>query len=120
MGAGRSGGYLLMVKGSARDLISRIERKAPEYLDLLSAQTEAEFDEAVDAVLSQGVAFLEKNKKLYKGMNEEGLSSVLVARMTIPGLTVTQEEYSNGHVDLTISADHSNPIRKKLCEAKIY
>jgi hypothetical protein len=40
--------------------------------------------------------------------------------MTIPGLTVTQETNSNGHVDLTIEADHCVPARRKLAEAKIY
>jgi hypothetical protein len=38
----------------------------------------------------------------------------------MPGLTVTQETNSNGHVDLTIEADHCSPIRIKLGEAKIY
>jgi hypothetical protein len=40
--------------------------------------------------------------------------------MSIPGLTVTQETNSNGHVDLTIDADHCSPARVKLGEAKIY
>ena len=38
----------------------------------------------------------------------------------MPGLTVTRETHSNGHVDLTIEADHCTPTRQKLGEAKIY
>jgi len=109
-----------MGKGNARDLIKLIERKAPEYLDLLTAKTDEEFEEAFDAVLSQGVAFLEENRKAFKDLDEDGLSSVLVAWLSIPGLTVSREKNSNGHADLTIQSNHSNPVRKKLGEAKIY
>lgn len=35
-------------------------------------------------------------------------------------MTITQETNSNGHVDLTIEADHCMPARIKLGEAKIY
>jgi hypothetical protein len=38
----------------------------------------------------------------------------------MPGLTVTQETNSNGHVDLLIEVNHCTPIRTKLAEAKIY
>src|SRR6476619_1751733 len=120
MATDRAGGSVLMAKGSARDLIKLIERKAPEYLDLLTAQTDEEFEIAFDAVLGRGVAYIEENKKLFKNLDEDGLSSVLAARISIPGLTVSREKNSNGHVDITIEADHSNPVRKKLGEAKIY
>jgi len=109
-----------MAKGSARDLIKLIERKAPEYLDLLTAKTDEEFENAFDAILGHGVAYIEENKKFFKELDEEGLSSVLVAKLSIPGLTVSREKNSNGHVDITIEADHSSPVRKKLGEAKIY
>src|SRR5262249_29211677 len=49
-----------------------------------------------------------------------GLSGALAAALSIPGLSVTQEANSNGHVDLTIEADHCVPPRTKLGEAKIY
>jgi len=63
---------------------------------------------------------LEKNKKLLAKLAEEGLSAVLAGSLTMPGLIVTQETNSNGHVDLTIEADHCSPARVKLGEAKIY
>ena len=37
----------------------------------------------------------------------------------MPGLTVAQETNSNGHVDLTIEADHCTPARVKLGEARL-
>jgi hypothetical protein len=49
-----------------------------------------------------------------------GLSGVLSLALMMPGLTVTRETHSNGHVDLTIEADHCTPARRKLGEAKIY
>jgi hypothetical protein len=107
-------------KGTALDLVDQIHRKAPEYLDLLTAGTDDEFELAFDAVLGKAITHLETNKKNFERLDEEGLSGVLVASLSIPGLTVTPETNSNGHVDLTIEADHCVPMRKKLGEAKIY
>lgn len=105
---------------NAATLIAQIERKAPEYLDLLTATTDDEFEKAFDALLGMAVAHLESNKKNYKMLEEVGLTGVLAAHLTIPGLSVTQETNSNGHVDITIDADHCVPPRRKLGEAKIY
>ncbi len=105
---------------SANDLVDRIKRKAPEYLDLLTADTDADFESAFDALLEKAIADLERNKKNFEKLDEVGLSAVLASALSIPGLTVTQEAHSNGHVDLTIEADHCVPARKKLGEAKIY
>lgn len=107
-------------KGSAEDLIERVKRKAPEYLDLLSAESDDEFEAAFVAILGKTVTHLEKNKKNFAKLDEEGLSGALAGALSIPGLTVTQETNSNGHADLTIEADHSSPPRTKLGEAKIY
>jgi hypothetical protein len=105
---------------SIAELFDRIERKAPAYLDLLTAETEREFEEAFTVVLERAVQHLEKNKKNFRKLDEEGLSAALAGALMIPRLTVTQETNSNGHVDLTIEADHCTPARIKLGEAKIY
>ena len=105
---------------SAAALIMLIERKAPEYFDLLTAETDEEFDAAFDAILEQAIVHLETNKRHFAALSEEALTAVLIAKLGIPGLTVTPETHSNGHVDLTITADHCVPARKKLGEAKIY
>jgi hypothetical protein len=105
---------------TAADLFERIKRKAPAYLDLITAETIEEFDAAFTTILEGAIMHLEKNKKNFQTLNEEGLSGVLAGCLTIPGLTVTQETNSNGHADLTIYADHCTPARVKLGEAKIY
>jgi len=105
---------------SAARLIDTIRRKAPEYLDLLTAETDDEFEAAFLAVLDVAVRHMEKNKKNFATLNEEGLSGVLAGTLSIPGLVVTQETNSNGHVDITIEANHCVPARVKLGEAKIY
>lgn len=105
---------------SAAELFDRIKRKAPAYLDLLTAETEGEFEAAFTVILEVALRHMEKNKKNFQQLDEEGLSGVLAGALTIPGLTVTQETNSNGHVDLTIEADHCIPARIKLGEAKIY
>jgi hypothetical protein len=107
-------------ESTALELIERLKRKAPEYLDLLTATTDEEFYEAFDAVLGLAVAHLEKNKKNFDALDEEGLTGALAGALSIPGLTVTQETNSNGHVDLTVDADHCSPPRTLLGEAKIY
>lgn len=107
-------------KDSAAELIERLKRKAPAYLDLITAETEDEFEAAFTTILEDAVSHLEKNKKKFAPLDEEGLSGVLAGSLSMPGLTVTQETNSNGRVDLTIEADHCTPTRTKLGEAKIY
>lgn len=106
--------------GTLADYVDRLSRRAPEYLDLVSAQTEQEFETVFIGLLEKAVAGIEKNKGHFNGLDEEALTAVLVLALTMPGLTVTQEAHSNGHVDLTIEADHCVPMRRKLGEAKIY
>jgi hypothetical protein len=105
---------------SAAELMERLKRKAPAYLDLITAESADEFEAAFTTILQIAVSHLEKNKKKFAPLDEEGLSGVMAGSLTIPGLTVTQETNSNGHVDLTIEADHCTPARTKLGEAKIY
>ena len=107
-------------KGSAADLFDRLKRKCPAYLDLISAETEQEFEQAFTVILEEGISHLEKNKRQFVALSECGLSAVIAASLTMPGLRVTTEANSNGHVDLTIEADHCVPKRVKLAEAKIY
>lgn len=107
-------------KDSAAELMERLRVKAPAYIDLITANTEEEFDAAFTVLLESAVMHLEKNKKNFHKLGEVGLSGVLAGVLTIPGLTVTQETNSNGHVDLMIEADHCTPARLKLGEAKIY
>jgi hypothetical protein len=102
------------------ELMDRLQRKAPAYLDLITAESVEEFEVAFTSILESAVSHLEKNKKNFAKLDEEGLSGVLAGCLSMPGLTVTQETNSNGHVDLTIEADHCTPARAKLGEAKIY
>lgn len=107
-------------KGKLLDLVEMLRTKAPEYLDLLSAQTEEAFNSALDVLIERAVIHLEKNKSLYKTLNEEGLSAVLAGNLTTFGVVVIQESHSNGHVDITIEVEHCVPTRRLLGEAKIY
>lgn len=107
-------------KDTALEYYERIKQKAPEYIALLTAITDEEFETAFTTLLGQAVNHLQKNRKNFSKLDEVGLTGVLAAHLTIPGLTVVQEANSNGHVDLTIEADHCTPPRTKLGEAKIY
>ena len=101
-------------------LVERIKRKAPAYLDLLTAETDDQFEAAFEVILEIAIRRLERNKVNLQTVNEAGLSGILAGFLEVPGLTVMQESHSNGHVDLTIEADHCLPARVKLAEAKIY
>jgi len=105
---------------SAEGLVAEISRKAPEYIDLLTAKNDDDFDKAFDAILGPVIARMEENKVNFASLDEEALTAVLCTGLSIPGLTASAEKHSNGHVDLTIEANHSVPVRKKLGEAKIW
>jgi hypothetical protein len=97
-----------------------LKQKAPEIFNLITAKSAGDFEAAFDSLLDRAVSGLEQNKKKFENLHEDGLSSVLALALSMPGLTVTRETHSNGHVDLTIEADHCTPSRRKLGEAKIY
>jgi hypothetical protein len=101
-------------------LIDTVRRRAPEYLDLLTACNDASFEAAFAPLLERALHGLEANGKNFVDLDEEGLTATLALALSTPGVTVTQETNSNGHVDLTIRADHCFPARIKLGEAKIY
>lgn len=101
-------------------LMEKIQQKAPEYVALLTATSLEEFEAAFLPILERAVHGLEVNSKNFTALNEEGLTAVLAQALSIPGFTVTQETNSNGHVDITIKADHCMPMRQKLGEAKVW
>ncbi|MBP6738547.1 MAG: hypothetical protein KA146_01080 [Leptospiraceae bacterium] len=109
-----------MNESNVFELVKKLQKSAPKYLDLLSAETEDDFNIAFDSFLEDGIIYLEENKKNHKNLDEEGLSAALAGKVSLPGLTVTQERNSNGHVDITFSLDYVFPARKKLAEAKIW
>jgi hypothetical protein len=109
-----------ITESNAKLLIDMIRRKAPEYLELLTCQKDEEFLSAMDALLGKAVDNLETNSKNFQNLDEVGFTGILKIALDIPGLEVTQETNSNGHVDITIVADHCVPARKILGEAKIY
>lgn len=105
---------------NAERFFDMMREKCPEYVNLVTARTDAEFELAFDAVLGPAVARLEENKANLANVDEVTLTAFFVAALSMPGLSVSQEKHSNGHVDLTIEANHCTPVRKKLGEAKIY
>lgn len=112
---------MLKKEDSLEARIESIERLFPERLDLITARTTAEFEEAFEKVLDKTIQHLEKNSINFSRLDENGLTAVVVGMLDCTeGLTATQESNSNGHVDLTIRADLCAPPRLKLGEAKIF
>ncbi len=97
-----------------------IERRAPRILDLLTAKTADEFDKALEVQLERSIMGMEQNSDKFASLDEDALSSILALALSVPGLSVSREANSNGHVDLTIELDESTPVQRRLGEAKIY
>ena len=109
-----------MTDSTFYDYISLTKKLSRETLDLVTAITEEEFDAAFDNWLIQAIAKMEANKSNYSSLGENGLSAVLAATLTTGEISVTQEQHSNGHVDLTVKLNNASPQRIKLGEAKIW
>jgi hypothetical protein len=100
-------------------LLALVDRY-PEFIKIAASQTDEQFDEGLEGILEETMDYLERNANHLSPLNEEAISAFLVAHLNRPWLHVTQEAHSNGHVDITIEADHSPPVRRRLGEAKIY
>jgi hypothetical protein len=102
------------------DLADRLRQFSPEHLDVFASLSDDEFQLTFDALLGKALDGMEKNKKNFQSLDEPALSGVLALAMTVPGLSVTQEENSNGHADLTFDSYHLGIARRILGEAKIH
>jgi hypothetical protein len=109
-----------MNESNLYNYIELTKKLSRETLDLITAESEEDFDKAFDNWLTQAIAKLEANKLNYESLDENGLSAVLAASLSTGEISVTQEQNSNGHVDLTVKLNNSSPQRTKLGEAKIW
>jgi hypothetical protein len=100
--------------------VDYLRARNPELLKILCSRTDEEFDEGMEGIFEKAADHLEKNATYLAPLNEEAISAFLVAYLNMPGLRAVQEAHSNGHVDITIEAEHSPPLRRRLGEAKIY
>lgn len=92
----------------------------PTLKKLFEAKTAKEFDEFLDKHFEECVQRMEAEAHHLKSDCEEKLSAFLAAALSMPGLTVVREGYSNGRVDLTIKSESVKFSEKRLAEAKIY
>lgn len=109
-----------MSESNLYNYIELTKKLSRETLDLITANSDEEFDSAFDNWLTQAISRMEANKLNYSKLDENGLSSVLAASLTTGEISVTQEQNSNGHVDLTVKLNNSSTPRTKLGEAKIW
>ena len=101
-------------------LTNQISQFSPQHLDVFASLTNDQFKIAFDSLLGKALAGMEKNKDHFQDLGETALSGVLMLAMSMPGLSVTQEEHSNGHADLTFEFYRFGIARSILGEAKIY
>ncbi|WP_294911427.1 hypothetical protein [Tatumella sp. UBA2305] len=92
----------------------------PVLRKLFEARTAEEFDDFLDRHFEECVQRMEAEAHHLNGDSEEKLSAFLAATLSMPGLSVVREGYSNGRVDLTIKSESINTPQRRLAEAKIY
>jgi hypothetical protein len=109
-----------MSESNLYNYIELTKKLSRETLDLITANSDEEFDTAFDNWLIQAISKMEANKLNYTSLDENGLSAVLATSLTTGEISVTQEQNSNGHVDLTVKLNNSSTPRTKLGEAKIW
>ena len=106
--------------GTLYDLTDQLRQRSPEHLDLFASHSDDEFQIAFDSLLGKALAGLEESKKGFQTLDEPTLSAVLRLAMLVPGLSVTLEQHSNGHADLTFESYRLGIARRILGEAKIH
>lgn len=87
---------------------------------LYQSVSEREFDDFLDRHIEECVQRMEAEAHHLSEDCEEKLSAFLAASLSMPGLSVVREGYSNGHVDLTIKSESIKRRERRLAEAKIY
>lgn len=92
----------------------------PVLRKLFEARTSQEFDDFLDRHFEECVQRMEAEAHHLVADSEEKLSAFLAAALSMPGLSVIREGYSNGRVDLTIKSDSMMFPERRLAEAKIY
>lgn len=102
------------------DLTSQLRQNSPGHLDLFASLSDNEFQVAFDALLGKALAGMEESKSYFQDLHEPALSAILRLAMSVPGLSVSLEQHSNGHADLTFESYRLGIARRILGEAKIY
>lgn len=105
---------------SLAEILDQIRLIDPDYLQMLIATEPVKFEEAFCRFLEKSLTHLEENGKNFQLLDEEGLSAVLAGALKMPGVAVSTEKNSNGHVDITVEFNQKFPLHKKLMKAKIY
>lgn len=106
--------------GTFYDLIDQLRQRSPQHLDLFASLSDDEFQVAFNALLGNALAGMEESTSHFHGLDEPALSTVLRLAILVPGLSVSLEQHSNGHADLTFESYRLGIARRILGEAKIY
>lgn len=105
-----------LTKWTLSDLLSWF----PSLAQLFRADTPEEFDDFLEQHFADCVRRMEAEAHHLAADNEEKLSAFLAAALSMPGLNVKREAYSNGCVDLTIANQKVINADERLVEAKIF
>lgn len=104
---------------SLERLFGILEAHNPNLVDLLRAQTEAQFVDATEGAIERAMRTIESGAKGYSRLDERGLSQLLADCLNHSGYHATAERNNNGHVDVVV--EHAFGGRwKYLGECKLH
>lgn len=106
--------------GTLYDFTEHMRLRSPEHLDLFASLTDDEFQTAFDSLLGKALSGMEESKANFRALEEPALSAILRLALLVPGLSVSLEQHSNGHADLTFESYRMGIARRILGEAKVY
>ena len=92
----------------------------PELRKLFTESSADDFDTFLDLHFARCIQRMEAEAHHLASDGEEKLSAFLAAALSMPGLSVVREGYSNGRVDLTIRSESLLSPEQRLAEAKVY
>lgn len=102
---------------SAEQWMAELERLLPGYRALWFSETQEDFIDACERLVSDAVRRLEKGRSTYRKLGERDLSRILVELLGEP--TAAGERDQNGHVDVQILHPRSLGFAH-LTECKIW
>lgn len=104
------------------DTLEAIFQRFAPLRPLLDPHSTAEQQEAaLEALIDDGVRWLEDNANNLTAEKEDGISTTLAGKISVPFLLRADRERNiNGHVDIVIEVENMRPQRRWLAEAKCW
>lgn len=96
---------------SFRTYFEHMQRINPAATEAFLSKTEEDFGNSVIAAVAWVVALMEEDAPHLNGSHEVKLTTEICRTLKASGLPASAEEYSKGHVDVTIAHPNGKPFK---------